>query len=657
MPAHAYSFRVAAVGHGGDFGPSSLPSSPVATRALGLSAGFAAGAPQVTALDSHGVRLSWAGSAPQDTGGLPLLGVLVVRELLFAGRPPAPDADAARFGHHVVLPALVVAATDPASARRERRPSAAGAQQRAPSALVEATGGSLLGLFPNTSYRFAIAPITALGVGPLTAPSAVIHLPPLAGRLLAVLPGRGRIAIQPSAAACLGSGDGRSVGGSADDNACEHGVSGFDATHPALAAAPEADRLAVLAQLHAAVSVSHAHIAGQRRPGVPRLRASRLLERSGLGEGALDPQLDLATAATSALKGRGGSGAEGIGHALNAWVGRAAYANAADSGVETLSTGPERPRSGGGDLALLLPGLGGRARFQAVREARVRAAVAAAASSDAGGDGGDGGDGGGVSSSAGEMGSRRRLAPADPFGGDDASWHDEAAYWAMATGKTAQFVRRLAATYDALPPSAGASLRGLTCENGVCRSPAAVLLREQLLSEMAGAPMPARRASAAETGLELPCVSPLVAVMSSRQAVVVFAPPPGGGGVNASSWTIAAWVSAWSPAAFNIEAEAVAASPFAGARHLDNAHDAPGRILLVERGPPLPLAQRVKLAAEAGAAAVVIVDDGAMRCGTAARPNFSQDCVWGSGMGDGFAAAARTSEQISSLTAHLPRPN
>jgi len=258
----------------------------------------------------------------------------------------------------------------------------------------------------------------------------------------------------------------------------------------------------------------------------------------------------------------------------------------------------------------------------------------------------------------------------------------------MATGRVSGFVRRLAATYESLPAAAGASLRGLSCRDGVCASPAVRALREQLARDGAAPGPGAAAAAAAARRLQpnngaatggaggngnrtaAPCVGPIVAVSDSAQTVVVLARPPrvaaAAAGLNVSAagaWTIPAWASFWSPRTHAVEAEAVAAEPFNGGgaaeaaaaaaasisgdgeaagqprASLANALAAAGRVVLIERGAPLPLAEKVRRAATAGAAAVVVVDDVLRRCGSAAAPRFDQACVVGSAAGRGFAAA------------------
>lgn len=469
-------------------GPPSLPSPFISTHPLLLCPPLT-GPPSATAIEPTTVQLSWAHVLPGDTGGLPLLGWLVTRE----------DSDSRQgiFAHHAVLPAVTIGMIDPHEAeveedrrrqgrsvgggaggglhdqqQRQQQESRGGArghrQKRArdpPTAIpgrhltdpdraqsasttstvpaqVPAVSGSILGLHPNATYRFVMAPITAVGVGKPSPPTHFLRMPPLqapgqqwpGGRVLAYFSGRGRIQLsnhgKRSAAGGVDTGSANAAVG--DD----HGTSGFDPTSPVLSVAHEADRLAVIAQLHAAVSIAFQHVRDEEKRQRQRhrdggsangndgpdtdLRASELLERSGLGDGALDTASSLDRYAQTAQSGvdagssMGGhgtgarrlysAGINGLGHAIGPWFGRSAYAVMTESGVEMLASevdggggsgirAPRAAATGGstrGDDSdngasgvgaevkqpFLLPGVGGLARYVNRREATVKAMLA-----------------------------------------------------------------------------------------------------------------------------------------------------------------------------------------------------------------------------------------------------------------------------------------
>jgi hypothetical protein len=734
LPAHSYSFRIAAVSDDGTVGVPSPPSAPISTLPLTLPPPLT-GPPFAFADDVATVRLEWSSVLPPDTGGLPLLGLLVTRQ------DTGLDGAAGPFAHPLVLPATVIGQ----SPRPPSRASAGhGHTSSSPLTLRPASGGSITGLSPNTTYRFRARPITALGVGLPSPATRQVTTPPLhapkqeapGGRLLAVMAGRGRLT--------------RVHHGEAGANASlDHGISTFDPSSPAVAGARAADRLAVVAQLHAAVSVALDFLrsaeeegkeggtngtagAGNTTNTPSLLRASELLERSGLGEGAeeaagldevtSDTQTGGASGAGSAgqrprraTEGAGGSAPPagagdggdggGLGHSLGLWFDRTAVAEVAESGVERVVSEPvANPAVSGaegeGDGTLgagLLPGLGGRARFAASRQARIRALEAARAQQQKMASGTE-------PESPRRQRRRRRLVDADPVdaapesGGDgegvrqggaaapsskpSPSWQVDAAYWAMANGRVSDFVRALADAYEGAaggarggssgggggPRPSSLLLRGLTCEDGLCSSPAAAALRRHMdlaeeMERLAEAEAGTSAGGKASTGAApLPCISPLVVVSDANQTVTVYAPRPGAPASSSSlssSWTIPGWTSAWSPRTYDVQGEVVAAQPLTGrpagqprdggrgpvssTPFLDNEPSAvAGRIVLLERGAPLAMADKVRAAAALGASAVVLVDDEEGRCGTERNPSFTRACVQGGKgkeAGDGFAAA------------------
>jgi hypothetical protein len=152
-----------------------------------------------------------------------------------------------------------------------------------------------------------------------------------------------------------------------------------------------------------------------------------------------------------------------------------------------------------------------------------------------------------------------------------------------------------------------------------------------------------------------PCTSPLVTLSDAKSSLWVHTGEEGGEGCGGGALAgggaaTPGWASHWSPRAYDVKAEVVAARPlrgnFSGWAAPSGGGGAgatagwAGRVVLFERGPPLSLADKVRAAARAGALGAVIVDDGAARCGTAAEPTFTQRCVQGSerARGQGFAS-------------------
>lgn len=268
---------------------------------------------------------------------------------------------------------------------------------------------------------------------------------------------------------------------------------------------------------------------------------------------------------------------------------------------------------------------------------------------------------------------RRRLAPIDPLSTPSTSelnaqeqdtptqsnWHDDIAYWAMATGKVSGFVNTLASAYD----STASSAKGLVCSNGICSSPAAIEIKRRLLQDGDGDSTWTRRSlqSSASSGIDNPCTSPLVKIRDRAQTVVVSIPPPEMDTTNSqylqsrslllsSNWTLPSWACAYSSGTVDVEVEYVVAEPFGGFQGLKNASSSslfrnsfefPGRAVLIERGAPYSFADKASAAVSAGASAILFVDDDRSMCGTLSHTKFNQGCVRGGDKqrGVGFAAS------------------
>lgn len=666
-PGHAYAFRVAAVDSNGATSVDSGASPIVETAPLSPPGEFAV-PPTGEALDSTSVMLSWPplADAVPDTGGLPLLGLLVTRQdIVLAGvaDASAPVGTDMPFTHHVVVPAAHPPLAGARVARALREAPPPGGDEWAP-----ARGARLIGLLPNSTYAFRVAAITALGVGKSSPPSSPITLPPLtlgrSGRVVAVVGSHGRLATAPAAEFARWS-----AGGAAFD------------TSGSLSREDDADALAALAQLHAAVAVaSHSLRVDSEETGSDCVPVAELLERSGLGGGAwgaLPPAapdardvLDAHAARNAAGVGASTPGRAarvttaasgvGLGAAIGLWTGTRSVAYPATAG-ETLET-ELSPLSA--NSPSLLAGVGGPALYSDIRAARAAAvrqetrtgtvgargagrllvpardpydaaaAATAAESTDAPIDG---------------DGTPRTAAATDGSPAStaaDEDWALDGAYMAMALGRVAPWVRTLAKLYDA-SALASAARAGLDCDGAVCFAPGArasfeardaarILLSEESVD--AGSTNGVASAARAHNHAS-PCVSPLVTLADATHSLTVD-----GVGPHGAPWSVTGWASAWAPRAYEVRAEAVAAVPLRGnCTRATRCNDAAwaGRVVVFERGPPVSLADKVAAAAAAGALGAIIVDDESARCGTPLAPAFSQQCVQGSdrGAGGGFAAA------------------
>jgi hypothetical protein len=636
IPSHAYTFRIAPVSEDGSVGSSSLPSPSVSTLPLSLSSPFS-GPVTVDAIDATSVLISWAKVADIDFGGLPMIGVLIAREDLQEVTLNITSNIPGVFSHHVILPTSDIVA------------SGHQARTRFSAELAHVSSGKITGLHPNRCYRFIAHPITALGVAPANEPSPVIKMPTLStatgqgtgGRLLAVLAGSGRIARSSHAA-------------SPNSNvsfATYHGISSFDATSPLLHSAPEADRLAVIAQLHAAVTTAFSSIRKKTSFSTDVPHASTLLERSGLGAGALDVDNTLSSAARALQLD---PQTAGLGHALGLWVGQSAVAHVRDSGVETVTSEADpEPTS-------LLPGFGGIHRYGDTIE-KLRKQKKSNSSA-------------GISLDAKSRNSkrRRRLAAVDPLSDqrqqtDDESpanpdWHQDIAYWAMATGKVSGIVSTLATAFD----STSSTAKGLICSNGFCSSPAALEIKRRQLREIDG------DTNQANTGMFSPCISPLLIVRDRTQTLFLSnldrtsensKNSKSRSLLNSINLTIPSWACAFTPKSFDLEAEYVAAEPLGGFQGLKNvsfstifrnSHEFPGRTVLIERGAPYSFAEKATLAIAAGASAVIFVDDERMMCGTLSNIKFDQGCVKGGDKLRGVGFASTDSELLWAKARGVP---
>jgi hypothetical protein len=240
---------------------------------------------------------------------------------------------------------------------------------------------------------------------------------------------------------------------------------------------------------------------------------------------------------------------------------------------------------------------------------------------------------------------------------NQANWHDDIAYWAMATGKVSGFVNTLASAYD----STASSAKGLVCSNGICSSPAAIEIKRRLLQDGDSVWTHRSLQSSASSGIYNPCTSPIVKIRDRAQTVVVSIPPPEMDTVNAqylqsrslllsSNWTLPSWACAYTSGTVDVEVEYVVAEPFGGFQGLKNASSSslfrnsfefPGRAVLIERGAPYSFADKASAAASAGASAILFVDDDRSMCGTLSNTKFDQGCVRGGDKqrGVGFAAS------------------
>jgi hypothetical protein len=111
---------------------------------------------------------------------------------------------------------------------------------------------------------------------------------------------------------------------------------------------------------------------------------------------------------------------------------------------------------------------------------------------------------------------------------------------------------------------------------------------------------------------------------------------------------LSAWHGHFSPQAFAVEAEMVAANPARAERaELVNARDVRGKVLLVLRG-EVSLLHKVMVAQNSGAVGVVIVDDQG-RC----DKGFSQRCVPGSDPPEGWASEDHAGKWSKARIPHL----
>jgi hypothetical protein len=583
-------------------------------------------------------ELTLRDALPVDDGGLPLLGWLLA---CYAGAEQSLSR---------IRPAYVVV------------PAHAPADAAAPTPITP-----LLGLHPNTTYRFTAAAINARGVGAQSAPSLPVRtaaLPSPAGhggapgRVAAVIAPGGRLKPPVNA-------EGTPLG-------C---LSGFDPARELAALPGASDRLAALAHLHAAVAVAFAHLraneaANPRENGSAPLRASDLLEASGLGTGVADLRLDLAAAAGMRRShGRGAAytragqladmPSEGEAHALGLWLGISAVASSSASGLELVDTEPAPATE-----HVLLPGLGGRAAYDRYRRNRVLAAARILNA----GDKGPGSPAGGssVSRLLQPMAHGPRAASlgaeSSPLAGGEA-WLAAEAYSAMARGAVGQHLAALGAELSGTLGQAHVGPRRLVCTGGICESPA--------LAAAAGAASAtaASQLKRALNELPQPCFGPVVTVSDIRELLVTsvsrlppgarvdgpdFAPTTVAGDLasaagadagaasrNASTVAVRAWACAHSPRTHDVRAELVAASAAAPHDALGvpaNAHAFAGRVVLWQRGGGLALVDKARCAAAHGAAALVVYDDAAGRC---ANATFTQRCMPGSdrSLGQGWAVS------------------
>lgn len=637
VPSHTYTFRIAPVDEDGSVGLSSLPSPSVSTLPLSLSSPFS-GPITVDVIDPTSVLISWNKVSNVDLGGLPLIGVLVAREDLQETSDISNINTLGVFSNHVVLPTTDIVASGHQT------------QSKYSSKLAQVSCGKITGLYPLRRYRFIAHPITALGVAPANEATPIIQMPALTtnsgegstGRLLAVLAGSGRIAKSSHAASPISN----------TSFSTNHGISAFDATSPLLHSAPEPDRLAVFAQLHAAISTAFSYIRSKPSLFIDVPHASCLLERSGLGTGALDVDKTLSSAARALqLDPRTAA----LGHALGLWVSQSAIASLSESGVETVSseTDPD-PNS-------LLPGFGGIHRYGDTVEMARRKQSASSSRKES------------ETLLARKDNRRRRLAPADPlaFNRDkvidnskEPDWHEDIAYWAMASGKVSSLVSTLAGAFE----SSSSVAKGLVCSNGLCSSPAALEIKRRRLSDVEienGELMSTAKGRS-------PCISPLLTIRDRAQTLFVSFSSQDLDKAHVSqtrqllasiNWTIPAWTCSFSSKSFDLEVEYIAAEPlggFLGVKNVTstslfgNSHEFPGRAVLIERGAPLTFSEKTSFAISAGASAVIFIDDERSSCGSLFNVKFDQGCVKGGDKRKNIGFAASDDEHLWHRAREVP---
>jgi len=504
----------------------------------------------------------------------------------------------------------------------------------------------------NVTLRFRYAPVTALGMGPLSPPSAPVTVPlhrQSAGNGTYVTVGfitpSGRI--DATAPRRNGTNTTDTCWGSVEFPFLQ---TGFDVRSYDAAGGDEADIAAGIINLHATASVVSAgwytwfrNTQGTGAFGVvPPVRAIDVMSRSGIGAGALDGRLDLLAYPDSnsftmqrwgpllrryptVLRGRP------LAAALTPWL----DAFNATRPLEVLDPILDVVAPPHVDM-LWLPGLGGLTAYSNARNSRVVVLAQALRATGTGPN----------ATAACNMSSDGRYIPSSPacriaalaqharevhgrnatHSGNHTSddWPMEAAA-AVAAGpaSTAAYIRAVAQRYASLLAGGGGG--GGRRMQDSSHQVSTEMRRNKSRLEI-DSPISAH---AAQTHVELRGAAGNAATVQVCTTSTKPHPP---------STCTSGWLSTWShpiPPATPVTAPLVIARPLHAAPEPEGSHNVAawrGAVVVVQRG-RLPLCELVSRVAEAGAVGVVILDRVGGVCASA---GFTQACVPG---GVGGAAA------------------
>lgn len=555
--------------------------------------------------------LSWLHPAADPASGLPVLGFLVEMD----------EKEDGQFYHPLVVPTVA--------------------------ASTAALGGEVThtvavhGLVARVVHRFRVAAVTATGVGDFSAASNAVMVREQATEerpgangteaqnytTIAFFGSRGRVVpLQRECRTQRGYACTPDGAGGAGEKRVAYTESSFD-VHRLLDSMPAHIAFAQIANLHAAASVAFASLAlcGAHKgawacsPAYADrgIHSSGLLERSGLGVGALDVRFDVLAAGRTFVgafspNGRGravshvtyADASPAVAAALWPWLDmlNATYVQStADVSLRYLV---QR------DLdALLLPGVGGLHNFAVARSNRIDSV-------------------------------RRLLKEVDK---DEAACHVSMLELVCSASQFLQWpglascCSRLQQAASA-PPSRFLQAAHLALGTGrvvdlVCMTAEALQEVDRIVDEDATSSAWARRLRVAEGRTATPTRSSrtlagaLTAELNVREHIVRLLHT----GASFPSWS-SAWVDGMHLDNGRTVGELVFSDPPAGCRPGDllalplNTQLFEGKVVVFERG-QIPLAEKVRRAQDAHAVGVIIVDDAADRC----HGNvFSSRCVPGS---------------------------